>query len=277
VIELKTKHLAVVVPVIFIAGIGLTMAFNLWHTTTTKEPAKYSSGEFAGQANPADIRGSYTFGDVAAAFPGVPLEVLADAFGVTRNPAAFPVKSLEASEVATGSYAVGTDSVRLFVARYLRLAFEPAPGTGLPPRAAELLEATGLLDGARLADVEARIVGVPAGTMKAEPAAPATSTTVPAAQPAASTTTAPATAPSKATAPPAAAATEAAPAVRTVKGSTTFKELADWGVASGTLEAVLGGVPGAPGVALRDWCTGKGIEFSTVKTKIQALVDAAAP
>jgi hypothetical protein len=277
VIALKTKHLAAVVPAIFIAGIGLTMAFNLWHTTTTKEPAKYSSGEFAGQANPADIRGSYTFGDVAAAFPGVPLEVLADAFGVTQNPAAFPVKSLEASEVATGSYAVGTDSVRLFVARYLGLAFEPAPGTGLTPRAAELLEATGLLDAAKLADVEARIGGVTAGTMKAEPAAPATSTTASAVQPAASTTTTPATAPARTSAPPAAAAAETAPAVRTVKGSTTFKELADWGASSSALEEVLGSAPGAPGVALRDWCTEKGIEFSTVKTKIQALVDAAAP
>ncbi len=63
-IALKTKYLAAGVPVVFLAGIGLTMAFNLWHTTTTKEPAKYSSGEFAGQANPADIRGSYTLGDV---------------------------------------------------------------------------------------------------------------------------------------------------------------------------------------------------------------------
>jgi hypothetical protein len=277
VIELKTKHLAAVVPAVFIAGIGLTMAFNLWHTTTTKEPAKYSSGVFAGQANPADIRGSYTFGDVAAAFPGVPLEVLADGFGVRQNPAAFPVKNLEAVEGGTGAYAVGTDSVRLFVARYLGLAFDPAPETGLPRRAAELLEATGLLDPAALVDVKARIVGGEAGTAKTEPAAPAAAATVPAAKPAEATTTAaPGTAPEKTAAAPA-PATETAPVVRTVKGSTTFKELADWGVAANALEEVLGSAPGAPGVSLRDWCTEKGIEFSTVKTKVQTLVDAAAP
>ncbi|OHD75015.1 MAG: hypothetical protein A2177_04775 [Spirochaetes bacterium RBG_13_68_11] len=267
-IALKTKHLAAVVPAIFIAGIGLTMAFNLWHTTTTKEPAKYSTGEFAGQANPADIRGSYSFGDVAAAFPGVPLEVLADAFGVTQNPAAFPVKSLETLEGGTSAYALGTDSVRLFVARYLGLAFEPASTTGLPPRAAELLEATGLLDAAGLADVEKRIVGVTAGAVKASPATAAVG---------APATAAAATVPAETSAAPAAVTAETAPVVRTVKGSTTFKDLADWGVESSVLDEALGSAPGAPSVTLRNWCTEKGIEFSTVKTKIQALVDAAAP
>ena len=91
--RVKTKHLAIVVPLVFAAGIGLTMAFNLWKTETTKEPVTYTSGEFAGQANPADIRGSYTFADIAKAFP-VPLEDLARAFGITENAAAFQVKSL---------------------------------------------------------------------------------------------------------------------------------------------------------------------------------------
>jgi hypothetical protein len=242
VIELKTKHLAVIVPVLFIAGIGLTMAFNLWHTTTTKEPAKYASGEFVGQANPADIRGSYTFGDVAAAFPGVPLEVLADAFGVTGNAAAFPVKNLESAEVEAGAVAVGTDSVRLFVARWLGLVYEPAEATALPPRAIELLEA-------------AR--GTPATSTVAAPAA------TPAAQPAA--------------APAAAPAVQPAAVDRTVKGSTTFGQLADWGVAPAALEETLGAAPGARDATVRDWCTEQGIEFSTIKAKVQSLVDAAAP
>jgi pyruvate/2-oxoglutarate dehydrogenase complex dihydrolipoamide acyltransferase (E2) component len=259
--ELKTKHLAVVVPSIFIVGIGLTMAFNLWHTTTTKEPAKYASGEFAGQANPADIRGSYTFGDVVAAFPGVPLEVLADAFGVTGNAAAFAVKDLESSEVEAGAVAVGTDSVRLFVARWLGLAFEPAEGTGLPPRAIELLEAAGATPTVAAPAAAPAKAPAPAATAAVQPAAAPTAT--PAAQPAATP-----------------AATPAAQPVagdRAVKGSTTFGQLADWGVAPAALEETIGGVPGAPGTTVRDWCTEKGIEFSTIKTKVQSLVDAAAP
>ena len=282
-IELKTKHLAVVVPVIFIAGIGLTMAFNFWNTTTTKEPAKYASGEFAGQANPADIRGSYTFGDIVAAFPGVPLAVLADAFGVTGNAAAFAVKNLESMAVEGSAFEVGTDSVRFFVARWLGLAFEPAEGTGLPPRAVELLEASGRLDAAGLAEVKgliatttpvavvptapATVTAAPAATAVAPATAPATPAAAPAAQPAA----APAAAPAEH------AAADAAAVDRTVKGSTTFAMLTDWGVDPASLEETIGGAPGAPGTTVRDWCTEKGIEFSTIKTKVQALVDAAAP
>lgn len=281
--ELKTKHLAVVVPAIFIAGIGLTMAFNLWQTTTTKEPAKYASGEFAGQANPADIRGSYTFGDVVAAFPGVPLATLADAFGVTGNAEAYAVKSLEALALGAGAFEVGTDSVRLFVARWLGLAFEPGEGTGLPPRAVELLEASGRLDADGLAEVKARTATT---TTQTEPAAaavvPAASASTAAAPAAAAVAPAPATAapaPSAAAQPATSdhAAADAAAVDRTVKGSTTFAMLADWGVDPAALEETLGGAPGAPGTTVRDWCTEKGIEFSTVKGKVQALVDAAAP
>jgi hypothetical protein len=269
VIELKTKHLAVVVPVIFIAGIGLTMAFDLWHTSTTKEPAKYVSGEFAGQANPADIRGSYTFGDVAAAFPGVPLGVLADAFGVKGDAAAFAVKNLESAEVEAGAVAVGTDSVRLFVARWLGLAFEPAEGTGLPPRAIELLEAAGATPtGAAPA---ATPVAQPAAASSAPAAAPASAPAPAAVVPAATPAAQPAAVPAEH------AVAEPVAGDRAVKGSTTFGQLADWGVAPAALEEAIGGAPGAPGTTVRDWCTEKGIEFSTVKAKVQALVDAAAP
>ena len=52
-----------------------------WQTESTKEAAVFTSGEFAGQANPADIRGSYTFGDVEKNF-GIPAALLAQAFGV---------------------------------------------------------------------------------------------------------------------------------------------------------------------------------------------------
>lgn len=300
-IEIKTRHLAIAVPALFIAGIGLTMAFNLWQTTTSKEPAKYTSGEFAGQANPADIRGSYTFGDVVRAFPGVTLDVLAEAFGVTGDAAAFPVKSLEALAEAgggsaeglseAGAYEVGTDSVRLFVARYLGLAFEPEPGTGLPARAVELLAATGRLDAAALIDVESRIVGAeaPAVTSVAAPATQPSAThaaapaAAPAPTPAASTeaavtetATAPAAQPVASTAAAAhAASTDSASSDRTVKGSTTFRQISDWGVSDEALADVLGAEPGAAGTTLRDWCSARGIEFSTVKSKVQALVDEA--
>jgi hypothetical protein len=264
VISIRSKHLAVIVPVVFAAGIGLTMAFNLWKTETDKVPAAYTSGEFAGQANPADIRGSYTFADIAKAFP-VPVDVLARAFGVTENPAAFQVKSLE----GTGS--LDTDSVRLFVARYAGLPYEPAATTVLPAEAAAVLNAKGGLSAEQTADLRARVAGGGSGEPATAAAQPST--------PAAATTAAPAAGPAAAATPAPVVSTEHATAVedRAVKGSTTFKALLDWGVSEADIRKVFGGDMGATGVALKDYCTQKGIEFSTVKTALQDLVNAAAP
>jgi hypothetical protein len=255
VISIRTKHLAVVVPLVFAAGIGLTMAFNLWKTETSKVPVTFISGEFAGQANPADIRGSYTFADIAKAF-SVPVEDLARAFGVTENAAAFQVKSLE-------SAFLGTDSVRLFVARYAGLPFEPAETTALPAAAVAVLVAKGGLSAGEIADLRARAVG---GDLTAAAAAPATTASAPETSPAAPAVSGSSTADH--------ATTEAD---RTIKGKTTFKELLDWGAAEADIRKVFGGEMGATGVAVRDYCTEKGIEFSTVKTALQNLVNAAAP
>jgi hypothetical protein len=270
VISFKPKHLAVIIPLVFAAGIGLTMAFNLWKTESGKVPAAYTSGEFAGTANPADIRGSYTFEDIAEAFP-VPLEDLARAFGVTENAAVFQVKSLEgAFEGLPDGMEIGTDSVRLFVARYTGLPFEAAATTALPAAAVAVLNAKGGLSAEQVADLEARAVGgelteaaVPATTTAAPVAASAAAEPAPAAAPAAS---------GSSTADHSATAED-----RTIKGKTTFKELLDWGVDEADIRKVFGGDMGATGVTVRDYCTEKGIEFSTVKTALQELVNAAAP
>lgn len=64
---------------------------------------------------------------------------------------------------------------------------------------------------------------------------------------------------------------------RVVRGMTTFQDLSDWGVAPDALMKVVGGKMGAPDMTVRDWCSGKGIGVGTVKSRIQALVDAAGP
>jgi hypothetical protein len=279
-ISIRSRHLAIVVPVVFAAGIGLTMAFNLWKTENDKVPAKYASGEFAGQANPADIRGSYTFADIVQAFP-VPLEELARAFGVTQNPAAFQVKALEgAFEGLPDGWEIGTDAVRLFVARYAGLPFEPADTTALPAAAVAVLEANGGLSPGVLADLRSRAVGgaavpaaTPAATPEPQPASDAASTPpTTGSAPSATPTAAPAPASATSTAEHAAAAED-----RAVKGKTTFKELLDWGVSEADIRSVFGGSMGASGLALKDFCAEKGIEFTAVKTALQDLVNAAAP
>jgi hypothetical protein len=57
----------------------LSVASGLWNTTSSKQPALIKSGEFAGLANPADIRGSYTYRDVLKSFT-IPESVILQAF-----------------------------------------------------------------------------------------------------------------------------------------------------------------------------------------------------
>jgi len=250
-IRVKSGAMALIVVIVFVAGIGGTMAFNLWKTTTDKEPAAYKSGEFAGKANPADIRGSYALSDIVAAFD-VPLADLAKAFGADKeaDPAAFQVKSLESRFPADASgREIGTDSVRLFVALYKGLPITVAANTGLPAAAAEILLVKAPLDAAGIADVKARAVGATTG---------------------AATTAAPG-----AVAAAAAGTAQTQPAVdRTIKGKTTFQELLDWGVSKPDIEKVLKTGMGATGTTVKDFCTAKELEFETVKTALQTLVDA---
>ena len=62
--RLTSKPLAALVIAIMLGGILFSSALGWWETESSKEAVVYTEGQFAGQANPADIRGSYTFGDV---------------------------------------------------------------------------------------------------------------------------------------------------------------------------------------------------------------------
>jgi len=163
---LRSKHIVPIVLAAFIVGIGGTMIFNLWQTTSSKVPATYTSGEFAGEYNPADIRGSYSFGDIEEAF-AVPVAALAAAFAVddTENPAAFLSKSLEDLYGVMENGEVGTDSVRWFVALYTGLPYSPEEDTLLPSTALSVLQER--LGEAELEAPRAKIVDLSASTRAA--------------------------------------------------------------------------------------------------------------
>ena len=138
---LTSKPLSVILIVLMFGGIMFSSAMGWWATESTKEPVRFTEGEFAGMANPADIRGSYTFGDISNSFDVTP-EVLAQAFGITSDdPAAFALKDLETIYLDS-EYEIGTASVRLFVAFYTGL---PLDTTGeeiyLPQFAVHILQA----------------------------------------------------------------------------------------------------------------------------------------
>jgi hypothetical protein len=251
---LTSKPLAAIVLAILFGGILFTTAMGWWKTESTKEAAKFTAGEFAGQANPADIRGSYTFGDVEKNF-GIPSTVLAQAFGVSdANPADFPVKNLE-TIYSESDLEVGTASVRLFVAFYKNLPFDLSTDMYLPESAAELLKEQTLTP-EQIAYLENHTLpGPAAGTDAPQPAS----------TPSADSPSTPA---------PAAEATHTtSESDRAIKGKTTFGEILGWGVPREAIEAIIGGPLPASSVTPKDYCLQNGLNFEDIKTRLQAEVD----
>ncbi|MEI8132281.1 MAG: hypothetical protein WCG34_07600, partial [Leptolinea sp.] len=239
--KLTSFPLAVAIFVLMFGGIGFTTAMNWWQTESTKIPAKYSEGEAAGEFNPADIRGSYTFESIKDSF-GIPLEDLRIAFRVPAggNTAAFSVKSLETLYTDL-PVEMGTGSVRLFTAFYKGLPYDLSANadTYLFPEAAEILKTKGsmtpdqaaFLPGHTLtADLQAPVDG---GTANAATAQPAADSAAP-------------------------VPTVHVAAAMTVTGQTTFQNLLDWGVKPDAIAALLGEPMPEPGMLMKDYFASKG-------------------
>jgi hypothetical protein len=142
---MKQLTIALTCLIIITSGIVISKQFNWWQTTSTKVPAKIQSGEYAGQYDPYDIRGSYTFGDIATNF-GIEAQTLANAFHIdTDNPTLVVVKNLETlyPNLPEG-IEIGTDSIRMFVAIIKQLPIESI--AKLPTNAVEYLKAQNLWD-----------------------------------------------------------------------------------------------------------------------------------
>jgi hypothetical protein len=248
---LTSKPLAVIVLVMLFSGIFFSSAMGWWVTESTKQPATFSEGEFAGQASPADIRGSYTFGDIAKSFDITP-EVLAQAFGIAGgDPAAFAVKELESIYLDSG-FEIGTASVRLFVAYYKGLPFDT---TGqeiyMPQSATDILLAKGNLSPEQIAYLEKYTVTIGGSAPVTEPAV--------------ETTPVPTEAPSTIS------------EDYTVKGKTTFGELITWGVPQAIIEELIGAPMPSPAMTVKDYASANGLDFETLKPALQAEVDKVKP
>ena len=248
---IHSKSLAALVVGILFGGIVVASLLGWWKTESSKQAAKFGTGEFAGQANPADIRGSYTFGDVENNF-GIPAQLLAGAFGVTGDAAGFAVKNLEAAATG-GGVEIGTSSVRLFVAFYKNLPFDLSTDIYLPQSAARVLQEHGLTEeqAAYLQTHIAENAPVQPGAVET-PAAVATTET------------------------PSTPAHEAAESSeRVIKGKTTFADLLAWGLAKDKIEAIMGmPVPENTAGTIKDFASANNLDFETIKPGLQAGVDA---
>jgi hypothetical protein len=247
---ITARSLTLIIFVTIFGGIAFASAMGWWATESSKVPVAFAEGEFAGQANPADIRGSYTFGDISKSFDVTPA-VLAQAFGVqTDDPTAFAVKDLE-SLYASTDFEIGTTSIRLFVAYYTGLPFDT---TGqeiyLPRSATDILLAKNNLTPEQLAYLQKHSVEL--GT-----ASPVTAGTSAAPSPSTESS---------------ASSTE-----YTVKGKTTFGELIQWGIPKETIETFIGASLPDPAMTLKDYASANGLNFETLKPALQAEVDKVKP
>jgi hypothetical protein len=244
---LSSKPLAVTILVLLFGGILLSSAMGWWQTESSKLAAMIGEGEFAGQPDPADIRGSYTFGDVEKNFD-VPTGVLAEAFGIPAvDPSAFSVKDLE-TLYADGEFEIGTASVRLFVALYTGLPYEIIEEVYLPERAVEILNSHATLTAEQDSYLDAHAV-IPPSTGNAQAGS----------QPDSNSQTE--------------THTETESTDRTLKGKTTFQEVLDWGVPQATIEGVIGGPMPNSLTKAKDYCAEKGLSFEEIKPALQAEID----
>ena len=248
---LTSKPLAVIVLVMLFGGIFFSSAIGWWATESTKVPVTFTEGEFAGQANPVDIRGSYTFGDIANSFDVTP-EILAQAFGITEgDPAIFAVKELEGIYLDSG-FEIGTASVRLFVAYYTGLPFDTTDlELYMPQSATDILLAKGNLSPEQIAYLEAYTVTL--------------GESVPAVEPVTESTPAPAEASSTTS------------EEYMVKGKTVFGDLIAWGVPQETIEGLIGMSMPDPAMSVKDFASANGLDFETLKPALQAEVDKVKP
>ncbi len=249
--KIKSWHMGLIVLIVIFGGIAGTMAFNLWNTEGggggqgsggSRVPVTFKVGEFAGEYNPADIRGSYSFGHISELWE-IPLTELGTAFGLgaIENLADFRCGDLhEAYANLEEDVEIGTGSVKMFVALYTGLPYTLSDDEYLPQSAVELLKAKTNLTEDQVAFLDTHSVDI-GGLRIVEPDI---------------------------------IEEHEESAERIIKGKTTFKEVLDWGVPEEEIKIVIGEELPATGMTIRDFANQKGLDFGSIKAALQAKVDA---
>jgi hypothetical protein len=233
-VVVSTNKVGLLTAGILVAGILLSVALGLWNTSSSKQPALIKSGDFAGLANPADIRGSYTYRDVLKSFT-IPETVILQAFqSSSLDERLGDLETLWASVIPEGME-VGTDSIRLFVSLYTGIPYEAEETTLLPKSAIDVLISEGRNTDLNFERYTRDAVSLPAGL---------------------------------ATQPVPVQSKEQTTAFA-FTGKTTLGELLDAGYAQEDIEAILG--PMKKTDAIKTIAEDQGLNFSDVKAKILEL------
>lgn len=247
---LRSKALGVIILVVLFGGIFGSSVLNLWNTQSSKEPARISAGDAAGEYNPEDIRGSHQFSEISE-FYNIPLDVLANGFGLPSDvdAATFANKDLESlyGDLLEGDKEIGNGSVKLFVALYTGLPYELPEDDYLPVPAVEILKKHAALSEEEIAFLDAHTIDISEIESQGEEQEQTD--------------------------------TEEShdDEERIIKGITTFADVLDWGVPEDTVVSIISGDVPNPAMTIRDYCDQNNLEFSTVKGELQAEVDKLSP
>ena len=250
--KITSKWLAGITFLVLFGGIGITTLLGWWQTESTKVPEKYVIEEYNEEYNPADIRGSYTFGDVSRIF-GIPLEDLKIAFALPfEDISALGLNQLEElfADAANNGMEIGTSSVQLFTAYYKGLPFD-TDEEYLPVSAMDILQANATLNDEQMAYLETHLVDLDMlenlETTDVQMSEETTTEII----------------------------TEEEHSETedfTIKGNTTFREVMDWGVPQETIEAIIGAdMPNAL-FTVKDYCLENGLSFGEIKESLQAEI-----
>lgn len=251
--KIKSTSLGLIVVIILFGGIFGSSAFNMWKTESVKVPKQFSEGEFTGQYDPADIRGSYSFDDVSSAF-NIPIEDLKNAFGLSAEIDTSIFKNKDLAELYGDLGEIENASVKLFVALYTRLPYEMDEETYLPTPAVEILKTKGSLTQDEIKYFDSHMIDIDRLSQNeiAESSDKNNDNTASNTQ-----------------------GTNEDHSIedKLVRGETTFKEVLDWGVSKEIVEKIIGGEIPDTNIVIRDYCRDKGLQFSIVKENLQNEID----
>lgn len=243
--KINLKNMGITIIVVIFTGISATIAAGVWTTESDKIPATYKTGEFKGEYNPEDIRGSYTFKEISDLF-GIDQDVLYKAFGLENlNNEELKSKDLEGL-YAEAENEIGNGSVQVFVALYKNLPIV-LEDTYLPEKAVEIImENNKNLTEEQILYLKQHTVILPemsGNTLNEEDMEQAEEIK-----------------------------DETNEEENFVKGTTTFKQVLDAGITKQQIEEIIGREMPSSNMAIKDFCLEEGVSFSEVKTKLNDLI-----
>jgi len=244
--KIKAMTMGIIIFFIIFGGIAATLAVDLWSTKSDKIPAKIKEGEFSGSYNPADIRGSYTFAEVADLFE-IDLQILYKAFDIPEDTIGTEIQSkdLEALYAESGAE-IGNGSFQIFVALYKNLPID-LDETYLPKQAVELIfQKNNNLSKEQKDYLSTHSIDI-MGASTSETSASDKSTIV--------------------------TASNTEEKESAVNGTATFQKVLDAGVTKEEIVKILNAPMPPLNQTVKDYCIEVGLSFSNIKEQLNAFIE----